>query len=490
MLTAATIGILLTFIFLASSLGLKQDKLSAKTAPTIHSFVPWLGSFFEFCWDAQGFLRKWRFKLGPIYRVHIVGREFVVVSHAEGIAHVMRDPQKSLTNDFNTTILEAAGDIIPQHFDQVLFGKLASLALRTFSNRNVPRLAPVFNRQLLRNFNSFSSSGGRERVSLTNFIGQSLYNSVCMSLWGPHFPIDSFADFQLIDSNISRLLSPMLFPPRKAVQARKSLKAELGKYLQRASFGDKDEVEEDVYGATEIVEIIRSSNLPSSDQQGVFLGFMFALHSNSIRMSTWFMTYLLCDTSVWARLRDEVDLAIGTEFESLEALLSAPPHRIGGDTLPLLDSALKEALRLSVAAVLMRRVTQNCELPVNDIDSVKVTEGEYIFANGCAINMEDDVFEDACSFRVDRFLKNESHKSAPVSAFGGGAHMCKGRDFAMYEMKMFAILCLKLLDISIENPDGSSAEGQSPKADYVYPTPVFFPKELFVRIQKRRDSTA
>lgn len=53
---------------------------------------------------------------------------------------------------------------------------------------------------------------------------------------------------------------------------------------------------------------------------------------------------------------------------------------------------------------------------------------------------------------------------------------------------MFAILCLRLLDFDVERPDGSPAEGYIPEAVYSYPTPVYFPKDLYVRIRPRQDA--
>lgn len=53
-------------------------------------------------------------------------------------------------------------------------------------------------------------------------------------------------------------------------------------------------------------------------------------------------------------------------------------------------------------------------------------------------------------------------------------------------MKVFTVLCLRLLEFQVEKPDGSSAEGYHPEAHYAFPTPVFFPKDLFVRVTKRQ----
>ena len=37
------------------------EKKSAKSLPSVHSFIPWLGNLVELLWDPQGFLRKCRY---------------------------------------------------------------------------------------------------------------------------------------------------------------------------------------------------------------------------------------------------------------------------------------------------------------------------------------------------------------------------------------------------------------------------------------------
>ncbi|KAK7691579.1 hypothetical protein QCA50_004978 [Cerrena zonata] len=461
--------------------GRSSETLPPNSPPTVPSFIPWAGSLLSFLWDAQTFLHGCRSTYGSVFRLKMVGRHYTVITDADGIMNVMRDPQKVLASP-NVTLMEAGGDLELGSIGQAIHDKLAVSVMRIFSPRTIPIISPVLIEQFRTNFRNFASlSDGHSRVMLTHFVGQTMYSSVCMALWGPRFPTETFSEFYLIDSNLLRLLSPMLLPPRKSVHARETIKTLLGEYM--AGLGQ----DEEEYGGMEVPIAIHDLEIPAPVKEGLFLGLMFGLHSNTFRTTTWLMQYLLCDKQLWARLREEVDTAINKHFGSLQKLISAPPHLFGETFFPLLDSALKETMRLSIVAVILRRATVDCDILINEHKSVHIKEGEYVYTHRDRINMSDEYFENAKTFRADRFMNYTEEQPQPMSTFGGGAHICKGREFAIYEMKIFAILCLRLLDFEAERPDGSSAEGYIPEAVYAYPTPVYFPKDLYIYVRPRQD---
>ena len=153
----------------------------------------------------------------------MVGRHYTVITEADGIMNVMRDPQKVLASP-NVTLMEAGGDVELGSIGQAIHDKLAVSVMRIFSPRTIPLIAPTLIQQFRANFRNFvSSSGSNSRVLLTRFVGQTMYSSVCMALWGPHFPTETFSEFYFIDCYLLRLLSPMLFPPRRSVRATCSI---------------------------------------------------------------------------------------------------------------------------------------------------------------------------------------------------------------------------------------------------------------------------
>ncbi|CAL1700460.1 unnamed protein product [Somion occarium] len=460
---------------------------SVGRTPNVHSYLPWPMLVVEFLWDIPAFLERCRVRYGPVYRLRIAGQGVVIVSHAETIKYVMKDPHKCFTNNINTTIFEGVGGVTPYTINSTLINNLLSFMHKAFSNRNIHLLIPSFNQQLSANIQSFACRQTTDRVSLVTFVGRSLYSALSLSFCGPLFPTDTFSEFMLVDSNTLHFLFPFWPSSQKAYRARASLKSKLGVFIERVGPELADDGESS-YSGIEILKILKAASVPPSDQQGVILGLMLAMHAASIRMTAWFMAYILSDSSAMTRLRAEVDHAIETEFGSLESLLSAPSHRLGSHMFPLLESALKEVLRLSVAAITAREVNKDTILTVDEHTSFVIRQGDYLVTNGYTVNFDNSIFEDARTFRIDRFLKTSAETvdlPDPVSSFGGGAHMCKGQDFAMYEMKVFAITCLRLLEIEGETASGRPTVGCLPEAVHAWPTPVFFLKDTFVRVQMR-----
>lgn len=472
---------------------LRPSDASLEVAPLVQPYIPWPITVCRFLWDIQGFMRRCEMCYGPVFRFRLAGTTVVVVSHAEGISHILRDSQKCLSNALNQSILDTVGGVSPQPdiaAHSVLLGRLISLLKKTFATRNSNLFAAPFKQSLIHTLESFPCQGDVNRVSLATFVGQCLYDSLCMSFAGPTFPTDTFAEFSSIDQYSVRFLMPFWTPPAKIFQARRSLKSKLGVFIERAA-ECPDAKDGCAFSGIEIAKMLRAQpNLSPSDEQGIFLGLMLAMHANTIRMVIWFMSYLLSDVDAMNRLREEIDHAVDVDFGSLESLLSAPPHRLDGEAFPLLNSGVKEVLRLCVAAVTVREVTKSSILQLGGNHFTFVQNGDYVIADGYGINANDRYFEQANTFRLDRFVLAKrgdlaSEYLEPLSSFGGGAHMCKGRDFALYEMRLFVIICLRLFKLEGETSKGESTIGRTPEAVSLWPTPVFFPKETFVRILRR-----
>lgn len=484
------------FVYLIASLVILSCirsfcKISSQSLPVVTSSVPWIGTVIELFNDALGLLQRNRERYGSVYTMSIAGHQVIVVCHREGVVRIMRDAPKCLTNSFNTRMLEAVGGVKSNTITHVLFGKLSGLITRSFSTRAISKLAPAYTQRVVEELMSLVKGQTQQPIHLSQFVGECLYRAVSSMLFGPRFPLDTYADFMCVDSQIPRLLSPILFPPRQATRARKNLKKKLGAFIHDC-WDDIHGLPDAALAGTAIIRTLREAALPPCDEQGVLLAFLLGLHANSLRVTTWFLAFLLSDQVALSRIREEIDHVIDTEFGSLDALFSSPVQSLGKENFPLLDSALKETMRLSVPPVFMRAVKVETNFPIDDATNITVKRGQYLVADGCSLNMGHDIFEDSNEFRYDRFVQFDSHEDAekhthlPVSPFGGGIHACKGQDFAVYEMKVFAIVCLRLLNVTAETSTGTSMHQVHPKANTSIPTPVMYLEDgIFVRVSKR-----
>jgi cytochrome P450 len=151
------------------------------------------------------------------------------------------------------------------------------------------------------------------------------------------------------------------------------------------------------------------------------LDLLFQGHELTGDSMTWTMAELLSHPEVVARLRQELDPAIGEAGVESAHL----------DRLPYLEAVVYEGLRRrpSNFATTVRRVKQPFQL------------GAYLLPAGTlvaicypAVTMREDLFSHPHDFDPQRF-----HGTQPPPAacpFGGGPHICAGRELALVVMKV------------------------------------------------------
>lgn len=145
-------------------------------------------------------------------------------------------------------------------------------------------------------------------------------------------------------------------------------------------------------------------------------------------------------------------------FGSLLVLLLERPElleRVRNDRA-LIGKAIDEAVRFEpVATFKVRQAAQNLE-----IDGVKIPKGAMVQAIVMSANRDEDAFEHADMFDIDR-------KPKPSFGFGFGPHMCIGQFIAKTEMQVALNAVLDLLpnlrlDLSKAAPKITGAQLRGP----------------------------
>eukprot|EP00746_Dinoflagellata_sp_MGD_P023236 gnl/MRDRNA2_/MRDRNA2_15444_c0_seq1.p1 gnl/MRDRNA2_/MRDRNA2_15444_c0~~gnl/MRDRNA2_/MRDRNA2_15444_c0_seq1.p1 ORF type:complete len:508 (-),score=76.64 gnl/MRDRNA2_/MRDRNA2_15444_c0_seq1:269-1792(-) len=161
---------------------------------------------------------------------------------------------------------------------------------------------------------------------------------------------------------------------------------------------------------------------------------LWAAVANTLPAAFWSLAYLLNGSeSGQAGLR-----AVQAEISSIQKSLGRP--LLGSDMkeLPILSSAVKEALRLSTASLTIRRVQENCSIELASGNKWAVRKSDQVVLAPFLQHMDPKLFgDDVESYRHDRFINNDLEKH--LSPFGGGVSMCPGRHIALVEMKMVVV---------------------------------------------------
>lgn len=186
---------------------------------------------------------------------------------------------------------------------------------------------------------------------------------------------------------------------------------------------------------------------------------LWAAHANTIPAAFWSLAHVLRSPSALAALRDE--LATHATTRASDGLPELPQATL--DRLEKLDSAVREALRLSSGSLTVRKVLEPCALELRGT-SYQLRAGDRVCLAPWLTHHDPEIFEQPDEYRFDRFYapgevkqftKRGERVPLALMPFGAGRSMCPGRYFAIAEIKLLVALMLARLDLELvgEWPD-------------------------------------
>ncbi|KAK0243763.1 cytochrome P450 [Armillaria nabsnona] len=122
---------------------------------------------------------------------------------------------------------------------------------------------------------------------------------------------------------------------------------------------------------------------------------------------------------------------------------------------PPVDSAIKERLRMAGLSSSLREV--EFDTNISGDSSFVIRQGDYVFGDTRAIHVDNSIYPDTATYKVNRFLEGKGNLKAPNTlTWGSGKHI--GRFLAQYTMNLWLIMLLEMYDIS-------SSESSVPEMD-------------------------
>ncbi|KAH7185014.1 cytochrome P450 [Fusarium flagelliforme] len=174
---------------------------------------------------------------------------------------------------------------------------------------------------------------------------------------------------------------------------------------------------------------------------------------NAVPTMYWLLLYILDRPELLTRIRAEAEAAAVVVHDNGRKIITFDIAEF--DTkLPLLVSCYRETMRLVNQSVSIRRILEDI--------NVTTPEGTYLLKKGTDMQLpagvahyEESVWGlDANAFDPERFLPSskrtsdeERRRKAAYIPFGGGRHLCPGRNFAFAEIIGFVSSLLLGFDI-------------------------------------------
>ncbi|RDB25787.1 Cholesterol 7-alpha-monooxygenase [Hypsizygus marmoreus] len=430
--------------------------------PLVRTSIPWIGNAIQYAYNPIALFERCRLQYGPVYKIRLGGRHVTVVSTSETIASVYRDHGKKLNSgEQNMWLFNAVADIpvANKFIYEVTDGMLFPIIADCLSKGSLMTFTSDFGKHAVNFIEEMLSTDGGTILPLVDLVGEVMYKSTSLAIFGPLFPLSSHHDFALLDRNVHLIILKIPFVAQPAIKARERLLAQVVEYIAE---GWREEGDGYIEGGSELasgcIRVLKSLKLSDTDVGAAFLSFMWGIHAMSVRSVFWMMAHLLVHGDALQRVRQEIDKGLGEEPDRLKSLLAEGPQALDETRFPLLDSAIKETLRQITVTGGIREALFDTEIRGSD-QAYLIPKGEFVLAYPRAQNHDQRLYPEPHKYKVDRFLDPDTGKILDSLArinWGGGAHLCKGRHFAQFSLKCVAVVCLHFLDMSpLSGPDGA-----------------------------------
>ncbi len=195
----------------------------------------------------------------------------------------------------------------------------------------------------------------------------------------------------------------------------------------------------------DLLDVLISIDMSADYITGIFISMMFAGHHTSSGTASWALIELMRHPEVMKDVVAELDdlYADGSEV-SFQALRS----------IPRLEAALKETLRLHPPLIILMRVVQE-EI---ELAGHVIRPGTVVAASPRVSNRIAEDFPEPDLFDPGRYLdprQEDLQNRWTWIPFGAGKHRCVGNAFAMMQMKAIFSVILRDYEFEMAQPSSS-----------------------------------
>ncbi|KAJ3986337.1 cytochrome P450 [Lentinula detonsa] len=475
-------------------------KLPGPTAPFFHSHIQRVVDP-DFSATQH---EEWKKQYGKTFRYHGSGKfdYRLMTFDLRAVSHILMSPiyeKPRVTRTFLSTML-GKGIFTTEGPEHTFQRKIIGPA---FTLQSIKTLTPIFLRtaEELRDKWDGIMSNGQENIDVCHWISRATFDAFGMACLTYNFrAIHGETEelylafrrmFDLADQKgILRILVPILdklWPDkiaRSVLESRqviystgRKLISEKKSTILAEKGHSKGSNEKDLLSLliqSNICNNDSAKSLSDPDLLDQISSFFFAGSDTTAMSLTWCLHFLALHPDIQMRLREELSHPTTLRLGSSQSSSEERAYDVL-DSFPLLDSVVRETLRLAPPVHgTLRVATQNDLIPVSEpvilTDGTVVSPGEYIkIRKGSIIhipieglNFAKDIWsEDTLEFRPDRWNSLPPAAQPPnfpglanLMTFSFGPSSCPGYRFTITEMKAFLSTILPQYTFSI--PEGQT----------------------------------
>jgi sterol 14-demethylase len=410
--------------------------------PRLRGALPVIGHLHQLRRDPIGLMKRVVEQCGPVGEFRIGSKRVVLLSGEDAQEAFFRAPDEQLDQGaaypFMTPVF-GRGVV----FDAPVENRSAALGNTALRDNQMRGHAQTITREVDRMVAGWDGSG---QIDLLDFFAELMIYTSSACLIGRPFREELGPEFTRLYHTLERGTDPIAYMnpylPLPSFRARDRARVRMVELVEaiiaeRDAAADPDR-EQDLLDV--LISLRTDADEPrySADEiTGMFIAMMFAGHHTTSGTAAWTLIELLRHPDAMTAVQAELDelFADGRDV-SYQALRE----------IPLLEAAIKEALRLHPPLILlMRMVTEDLDYEGHTIEA-----GKLVGASPAISNRMPGSFPDPDSFDLHRYV-DPCHEDRQLFAwipFGAGRHRCVGAAFAMMQLK--AVLSSLLLRYRFE----------------------------------------
>jgi cytochrome P450 len=421
------------------------------TLPPGPNGLPFLGNVFQLGRNQLGFLLDLQRRYGRMATIYIGRTPVVLLFRPEHVRYVLTENPRNFTNR------EVAGGLV--------FGKLLlfSLLTRTFSNQVAEDLSQMVGDFLLTTDGKYHDRQRRllqpafSRRRVENYAGMIVqYTREAVDGWQPGMEVDLACEMQALilrmimkmllnidilkeEPNAAKVIDGMITNPISLIEGLLNLPINLpfthyGKRMIAKSKCDAfiyDLIERrlaDTHDVGDILSILLSAEdekgnkISRKEVRDALVSLIAAGHETTTNTLIWTMYLLSEHPEVFEKAQAELRTVLGGRTPELSDL----------PQLTYLDQVIKESIRLYPSGWVQGR----CAVEDFELDGYRFPAGTFLMFNQWVLHRHPDLWEDADTFRPERWDPLQGQKALPWAyfPFGGGSRICLGKSLAQLEL--------------------------------------------------------
>ena len=416
--------------------------------PRFAGALPLLGHMAKFARDPVAMMQAVRAACGPVGEFRMLNKRVVLLSGPAAQEAFCRAPDETLSQKIAYRMMTPVfGEGVV--FDAPLerMNEQLRILMPALRDRNMRAYADIFSAEVDGMVRGWSAAG---EIDLLDFTAELTTYTSSHCLLGSEFRSSMNEEFARVYGDLEKgvnaiaYVNPYLPLPvfRRRDRARQRLLEMITAIIdqRRASGADAQD-------ALQVLMESRYSDgtaLTPNEITGILTASMFAGHHTSSGTEAWTIIELARHPEWAARVVAELD-----ELYARDGGLTYQAFR----EVPVLESVLKEVLRLHPPLViLMRGVLHDFT-----VEGVTIPAGKLVAISPAVSHRIPELFRDPTRFDPSRYDEGREEDATPFAwiPFGGGHHRCSGAAFAIMQLKAITMSLLRRFTFELLDPPDS-----------------------------------